>query len=245
MRTTLTTIHKHAFVVRLSDLEKLWKLLEVQVGVVTASAKCSDEMEREFDAWEELASYENPPAKKIIELSIESHSGDLEKFVHIRFLGKMFGSAVILISAQEQVISEVKGKISDTLDGAKPWYSFLARLGSPLLVVVAWITLWVLYKPWELSAILRLPIWETLRLPAWIPYVVLIGCVILQGLIGATIMIYTEKGLRRPWLRLFPVGYFALGQGKQRYEIGERVRWGIIIGLPSSLVASLLANLVW
>ena len=246
VKTKLITIHKHAFVIRLYDLEKLWKLLEAHIGTVTASAECSDEMEREFDAWEELASYDNPPAKKIIRLSIESRSDDWKRFVHIRFIGDIFVSTVILIRAQEQLISEIKDKISDTLDGTKPWYSFLARFGSYLLVALSWVILWVLYWPQGLSEIiLSLPAWETLRLPVWSPFVVLIGFTILLVLIGSAILIYADKGLRKPWSWLFPVGYFAIGQGERRYEIGERIRLGIIIGLPLSFVASLLVSLVW
>ena len=242
MKTEITTIHKHAFVVRLSDLGKLWKLLESRIGAVTASAECSDEMEREFDAWEELASYENSPTKKIIKLSIESHSDDLKKFVHIKFLGKRFGGILIYIRAREQLISEVKDKMSNILDGTKPWYSFLARLGSSLLAALTWVVLWFLCRPWELSETLRLPVWETLRLPVWLPFVVLLGFMIL---LGTVIITYVDRGLRKPWSWLFPMGYFALGQGEQRYEIGERIRLGIIIGLPISLAASVLVNLVW
>ena len=223
MEAHVRTTRKHAFVLRQDDLQKIWKLLENRIGTVDASAECSDDMERVFDTWEELASYDNPPRKKITKLSVESHSDDREKYADVSFSAQESEGIRIWIRASEQLGSEIKDKISDILDGTKPWYSFLARENSLLFLILTVVVVF-------LSRLL-----ETLETLA-VKILVTIPLGIIMGLIA--------RRLVEPWFWLFPVGYFALGQGEHRYEIGEKVRWGIVIAFVVSFAAS-MASLIW
>lgn len=47
----------------------------------------------------------------------------------------------------------------------------------------------------------------------------------------------------RNWL--FPIGTFALGSGKGRYDVHEKVRWTVAVGFAVSVVASVVAALRW
>ncbi len=41
--------------------------------------------------------------------------------------------------------------------------------------------------------------------------------------------------------KFFPIATFAIGQGKERYELEEKIRWSIIVALVVSVLASLIA----
>lgn len=119
MKVYINTERKHACVLRSSDIKKLWTLLEDDVGTVNARIKCSDDGTREFNDLEKLTLYENPPAKHIVSLYIKSRSDDWGKSVDLAFSNNEFSSIDISIEAQEQSASEIRGKISDILDGTR------------------------------------------------------------------------------------------------------------------------------
>lgn len=230
METTVSTAYKHAFVMKESDIKKLWKLLEKHIGKVTASVKCSDDMERRFDLLEELISYQNPPTKRIISLSISSYSTDREKSAFIQSSdSERWGRINISINAEEKISAEIKDGIFDILAGTKPWYSFFARRSFCFPVFFAICTYLGLL-------LVRQRLTEEPLPHDFSPFVTIAMLIILTwGIAGAI-----EK-LR---LSLFPLQYFALGQGEKRYtnaELGRR----IAVGLLASILAPLLASLVW
>ena len=63
-------------------------------------------------------------------------------------------------------------------------------------------------------------------------------------ILASVILIFVYKRLDELRTWLFPVGYFAFGQGEHRYEIREKVHWGIIITFVVSLAASMV-RLIW
>lgn len=85
MKTSISSTRKHAYVVWLSDLEKLYRLLEERVGSVTVRAQCSDEMKREFETWQEVACYDNVPSKKIMSLCLSANDFKLNTSAFINF----------------------------------------------------------------------------------------------------------------------------------------------------------------
>src|SRR4030042_493905 len=76
---------KHAFIVKSTDIEKLWSLLESCIGFVSIQIRCADGIEREFDNKKELKSFDNPPAKRIIRLSFNAHSENYHRFAELTF----------------------------------------------------------------------------------------------------------------------------------------------------------------
>jgi hypothetical protein len=59
---------------------------------------------------------------------------------------------------------------------------------------------------------------------------------ILTGFAGVGGLIWV---LNRVRARFFPATVFAIGQGKGRYELDDKVRWVVIVGVFVSVVASL------
>ena len=62
------------FVVRSYDIEKIYKLLETEVGSTSISIECSDNIRRSFDSFNEFDNYDNSSNKSITDLSIYSYS---------------------------------------------------------------------------------------------------------------------------------------------------------------------------
>ena len=225
MKVDIDTEHKHACVVHSSDIKKLWKLLENDVGTVTARIKCSDDATREFDELEKLTSYENSPAKQIVSLYIESHSGDRKKSVDIRFSNDEFSIIDIRIKAQEPLASEIRGRISDILDGTKPQYNYLALKNiSPFARIVIGII------ASGISVIAALYIWEDFWEFESVRRLIIIAALTTWFLMGLS------------WLkrRLLPLCFFALGQGERRYR-RLVTRQTTIFGLLATLIITLVA----
>ena len=240
MKESISTRRNHAFVVRSSDLENLWKVLEDRVGTVTASAKCSDDVEREFDDLKELLSYDNAPTKKIVELSVNSvfyrEKYFREKSVTISFSSQL--GIHINIEIKGQVDSALRDKIFDILAGIKPWYFFLTprafsfdHFVGLLIYLLIGLGIYIV-----LFFGLGEPAWQFLSLDdaskstkQW--FFLFLGFVVVSFMMG----------LNELRVRVFPLCCFALGQEKRRDETRGHVRWIIIGTLASSLVVLLLS----
>lgn len=234
MKAEFRTTRNHAFVVHQDELSKIWRLLEDRIGPVNASVECSDDVVRKFDDWEQLASYDNPPMKKILELSIQSRSDGWEKSAKVKFSDSRWSPIHIEIEAPEKVGIEIKDKISDVLDGIKPWYSILTGVDFNYLLSF----FGVMYLVWYIVFGRSLPA-SSSRSAAF--YVLFFLVVLTLGLV---IHLSTQR-LNKLWAWLFPVGFFALGQGEQRYKTVENIQWGIGIAFLVSLVASTVAIFLW
>ena len=230
MKESISTRRNHAFVVRSSDLENLWKVLEDRVGTVTASAKCSDDVEREFDDLKELLSYDNAPTRKIDELSVRSGKY-LEKSVTIRFSSQF--EIYIEIEPQGQVDSELRDKIFDILEGIKPWYFFLTPRAFSFDHFVGLLIYLLIGIGIYIGFFFGLgePAWQFLSLDnaskstkQW--FFLFLGFVVVSFMMG----------LNELRVRVFPLCCFALGQEKRRDETREHVRWIIIAILTGSLI---------
>ena len=232
----IRTERRYAVVLQLSDLEKLWKLLQDQIGVVGASASCSDEMIREFSTWRQLSSYDNPPTKEVVEFSIWARSEDLEMRADVHFPCRAWHTVAIDIQAREQVASEVRDGLSDILEGMKPWYSFLVRVSFEhlgLLAIMLYFAWCFTYGPC-LEKLLEQS--EASPQDSFRPFII----EILVSLGLFSILHFVSKALDRIWSWLFPRAYFALGQGQQRYRIVERVRWAMVGLGAASLLGAVL-----
>lgn len=235
MEVHFHTTRKHAFVVRQDGLQKIWKLLEDHIGAVNASAECSDDMVREFNNWEQLASYENPSTKKMLKLSIQSRSDDRNKSANVNFSDNSWGTIRIWIEAPKRVGAEVKDAISDILDGMKPWYSVLARVDIPYVIIFVFGFAYIVSNIYFLNQPTGTPKGISFERAFFLSGAVILFLGILAFFIWA---------LNKIWSWLFPVGFFALGQGEQRYKTVEKVQWGILITFLVSLVASTV-GLLW
>ena len=228
MRVHINTVRKHACVLRSSDIKKLWTLLEENVGRVNARIKCLDDATREFDDLEKLTLYENPPAKQIVSLFIKSRSDDWKRSVEVTFSNNEFSSIDVGIEAQEQLATQIKGSMSDILDGTKPRYNYLALIHTSPLALTA-----VTFIAVCISAIAAVHIWED-------PLKFEFTRQIFRVALGTVWILMGLGWLRR---RLLPMCFFSLGQGEQRYRrlvTTHKTLFGVVATVIISLVVAFI-----
>ena len=240
MNVHINTERKHAFVLRLSQLKNLWDLLNTQVGTVNASVVCADEITREFTSWEQLAAYDNPPAKMAVELTLEAQSEDLETSVEVEFSDGTWQTIEVEIHATERVGAGIKDKILDILDGTKPWYSPFAGDVRPILFALS------ILVPMSYVVLDQNPPDAT---PGKLEgssnrsfhYHVL---VILTASAALALVYIVVQKISKLWSWIFPKTYFAFGQGENRYNTVEKFQWGTSIAFVVSVTASLVVLLL-
>jgi hypothetical protein len=209
---------KHAFVVQKSDIERLWKVLQDKRLTVTASIICADNTERDFDNCEELVGYENAKRAAITSLKISgksSPSGETQAGISFN---KEWPSVPISIqlSGEEGVVLPMEKKITDIVDGMRPWYSPVTEVG---LFRATWVSCRLFLLMMVATALIM-----SIKKAAGIPDLGLeniLKVILVMWFIGLVGLICLS--------RIFPVETFAIGQGLRRHER----RMGLINALIS------------
>ncbi len=220
----------------MSDLEKLWSLMEDGFGNVVFEADCADEVQREFNCWEDLESFENAPSKQIVEMSLSARSHDYQKSVSIDLSPESDSSLRVTIHCPDDYMSPIKDKIIDILDGMRHRILSLIIGRDYLLAImrVSWsLAIAMIILNFVSHGTIVLPdieggtVWKTLLL-GYYAFLILVG-------IG-----YAISKLRAI---LIPTVYFAIGQGKSRYEAWKS-RWvwalsgsGVVVGIIAIVVS--------
>ena len=235
MNVHINTGRKHAFVLRLSQLRRLWDLLNTQVGTVNSSVVCGDEITREFTNWEQFELYDNPPAKMAVELTLEARSDDRETYVWVKFADGIRESIKVAIRATERDGADIKDGILDILDGTKPWYSPFAGDIRPILIGLFFLFLFSYIRLNPSSGNMEGSLNRTLH-----DHVLAFLC---SSAILFLLYIFVQK-INKLWSWIFPKTYFAFGQGENRYNTVEKFQWGVSIAFVVSVVSSLVVLLL-
>ena len=234
MDVEISTKRKHAFVLRKSQIRRLWDLLTNQVGAVNASVVCADEITRKFTNWEQFESYDNPPAKMAVKLTMDAHSDDLETSVTVEFSDGIWTTINVRIRSTELVGAEIKGKILDILDGTKSWYSPFSGDIRPILIGLFVFVLLSYIRLYPTSGEMEGSLDRTLH------YHVL---VILSSSALLVFLFVVVQKINKLWSWIFPKTYFAFGQGENRYNTVEKFQWGVSIAFVVSVISSLFVLL--
>ena len=110
---------KGAYVVRISDLDKLCHILESRAGEVEMTIDCADGARRLFSSWTEVKSYENADRSQIVELSINSRSTDWEKRVSLDISRENDSTIRLRIECPNDEYLSLNADITDVLEGMK------------------------------------------------------------------------------------------------------------------------------
>ena len=232
-----------SFVLRRDDSKRIHDTLIQQVGNVHFSAECSDGITRDFDTFEEIDSYENPPAKAITYLRIRSRCAQTGGIVPaIEQASVSFWSdhkISITITSLERDGLALRNDLEDIFDGMRPWHAFITRALQSNVIGYTSLFSWVVFiaylyienRPppdYEPNPPVEVPLWEVALAVA------LFGIALFVIPIG--LLSVSDK--IQEWL--FPGSYFALGrQGGSRYDKQEKFRW-FFLTLISGIVVSLL-----
>ncbi|MET1083681.1 MAG: hypothetical protein ABWY12_11630 [Burkholderiales bacterium] len=136
---------KQAFVVEDHHVAKIWKTLEENGMEVRAKAYCSDGLVRRFTRSKELLHYENPQRAAIRTLEIDGYcyDGPMKTAGICLRQAYVFGEFVSLsLGGEEAPVTGIRTSLRDTLDGMKPWYSWIATAGITTILMVISIVGW-------------------------------------------------------------------------------------------------------
>lgn len=224
---------QQAFVATSQNITKMWKTLESSGMVVTATVSCSDGLVRHFQDCELLKQYENPQRASIAALEIAGRSREPYATAEISLGARYSAPVSVSIRGEEALVASMRTGLTDTLDGMKPWYSRIST-----------IDLFYIWSPIIIVLILLLQMMAPSNMPRpAIPFIKALNSLVIAvtviGLISAVI-------LGVAWLRkrFFPVATFAIGQGLDRHQHYEQVRWVVIVGFLVSVVASIVATVL-
>lgn len=224
---------KHAFVVQPRPLKRLWELLSQEIGSTEATANCADALERNFQSFEDLESYENSRGSKIITLRLWAHSEDWKQscLIHFREYHRPVGAQ---LEGEQPMVSRLRDEIDSLLDGLRPWWSPLARLDFFYIAIAGLLFF---------SIIAQLMVGEQPNSRAPLSFgKAIVGAGIVFGFLAAVALVGWV--LNRIRARFFPVATFAIGQGWDRHELDEKVRWVVIVGFLVSVFSSIVVALL-
>jgi hypothetical protein len=222
----------HAFVVSMSEIEKIWDLLDSHYPTTEASAKCKDGINRKFCSKKELSTYNNAKRAEIESVELSCYKKEDDFFEHATvFLGNRFSKTVSLsLHGEEKEIAAINTELRDIFDGIKPWYSRIATLD------LSWVIIGLLAVAFTFMQLTTKPNpSQTIASPT-----VALAAI---GIITAVILLCVAFG----WLltigkkKLFPINTFTIGLGAKRHELREQVRWVIVIGAIISVISSIVA----
>lgn len=225
----------HAFVVDGQHVKKLVGFLHQPIGDVEIEATCVDGIERHFPDAKRLLAYENALSCAIRELRISARSDDGSKAATLVFSDSEFRSVWADLSGTELVVQRLRDDIVTVIEGTRPWYARFARLDFFPVMFVALFALWVVLN---LAVALNIATsfgWlatsgaEMTKETAALHRVYSVLLVLAAVAVG-----YILNRVRK---RLFPIGTFAIGQAKERYEFLEKIRWAVCISFLVSLAA--------
>lgn len=225
-------VKKGAYVVQLSELCKLWALVEDRVGTVTSWAECSDGVQRAFNSWQDLRSYDNYSTKHIVELSLRAQSSDWGKSVSIEFSPRLEYKINIAIECPEDELPFFKDAILGTMEGMR--HQVLSHLvGRDFLLGSAYMLM-----AYIVARILSYIVLHGVTIP---PDDVSVDTLLLLNhlattLIGMLFFIVVGYALYKLRARLLPPTYFALGQGESRYR-NWKTRWQIALTAIGAVVS--------
>ena len=223
---------KDPFVLNATSVEKLWRLSEKHIGVTVAKAACQDGIERNFESLEALLAYENSRsgAIKQLELTSRIQGGELRSTITLG--SSLFGNISARASGPEDAIVIWRFKIVEILDGLRPWYRAITKIDFSNVMFTVMVLLWIVISMMSMGA----------ASPKSVSFAEAAKATgILVAFFGLVTIVSTTLNRLRD--RYFPMAFFAIGQGEERFRTDENVRWVVIVGFVVSTISSLLIAL--
>ena len=236
MAVTFDLENKSAFVLRRDAVRRVWMILESAIGSVSATAHCADNARREFGSLSQLLAFDNAKAKEIRSLQFSATSKDFERRGDVTFGGRFELTPIsVTLSAQEDgEILQACEELRDSIDGTRAWYSFISRVDVGIGFLASVGVLWLVVN-------IALGDPPGPRRGVELGQAVLLAAQVL-GFLGALGLFGWV--LWRLHARYFPRAFFALGQGTERYQVDDNMRWVVIVGLVVSVFGSLVVAFV-
>jgi hypothetical protein len=210
-----------AFVATSGAITKLWQALSEPCPVIAATAHCHDGLVRQFATLEALLGYENPERASITSLEFSARSADRETTAQISLGARYSTSIRASLRGEEACILSLRTSLTDVLDGIRPWYTRIAT------VELFYVWFAIVGFPSLLIQILGATSPSSPKVAIPFRTVVYLTAVVVGALAAIGFVIWGTWRLRG---RYFPVSTFAIGQGAERHQRDEQIRWVVIVG---------------
>ncbi|WED76238.1 hypothetical protein [Aeromonas allosaccharophila] len=233
MQSTFRKSEKHAFILKAEDTTKIWTKLESYNKSVTASVTFSDSVVREVDSLSELLSFENSNSKKFLQIEFKAVSFDCANITRVELSDSQYNPVSISSSGNDGIVAKVASEIPEIINGLKPWYSKASRIDISILLCI-------LLAIGGMLITLMIPESDKKKVVTFMEAITLLGITTLFFIF----IYYLHKILTALKNHICPIATFAIGQGLQRYNLQENIRWGVVIALIVSMAASFLYGLV-
>ncbi|EKO3946772.1 hypothetical protein F2K80_001341 [Vibrio fluvialis] len=234
MESTFRHRDNHAFVLTEADIRKIWSKLESFGKSVSATVEFSDSIERKVESVEALVQFENSKKRQIkrIELIAKCEKG--KNITRLELEDDDFRTVSISSSGEDGLVTQVGDQIPEIIEGLKPWYSPISKVdvvffvGALLTICGLLVSLMTPESDGKRAA---MSFEESLKA---------IG--ILIAFFSSVYLAF--KCLNKLKTAIFPKASFALGQGNERYELQEKIRWGVVVALLVSFSSSLVYGFI-
>jgi hypothetical protein len=231
MKLSRSTAESHSFVLEEDGLRKICDNLARFFTTVYITAKCSDKLDREFTSADELLGFANPARSAIQELSIRARDAEWKKSFSLSLANKHYANVYVSIEADNESAPELNSLADDAIESMRPWFSWIARVDWFGLVFLIWMLWWAGFI--LLALVLHgdrqiiLGGAEAIRTHA-----------ILKSIIVGLMPTLAGLALNLVRNRFFPIGTFAIANGKARHVQNEVIRTVIIVGMAISVITS-------
>ena len=225
-----------AFVLKREHLEKLADAFASHIGEPNFDLQCSDQISRTFSDLQAVINYENPPRRRVLALTIRARSEDARNSASLSIDGSSLSMFSFHALGEENRVRNLKEAFEDQVAGMVPWYAWITRVNFVLLGCGAYV---LAYGALLLSAVFSRSRSTAGPRPATTnPQADSIAILVVAGALG--FLLSSGWVLNQVRNRFFPAATFAIGQGLDRYETQEKVRWGWIAAISASFVASVV-----
>ena len=238
MRASWSISKNDAFVCEAEDLRRLIKLLESHASEVSWKIVCTDGIDRSGEDLAALLEFDNAPNRRIQRLHLRACSNDTQCSAYV-WLGGSFNVLEASIDGSIEFVDQLRPALESQLYGLRAWYTRIARTDfvkvSFLLLFSVSIVFFLLVAFGFVEGSNESP--EPTEPTAKRGFALAVT-VVWGGLV-------VGWGLNKIRERLFPPVTFAMGQGKRRHEILEKVRWSVTftgVTLLAGLLLSLLGS---
>jgi len=231
MKLNRSTFETQVFVLNWASLEKLHAAVAARLPKLTISAKCADQLDREFASLEELKNFDNPARAAIVELRIAGRDTEHDQRFSISLSNERRSNVRVSLDANEEDGIALNTLASDTVESLRPWYSWIARADWYWLVLGGWIATQLIL----LALKLTLAGDKVITFSAGTPTTareLLSSVLIAFAPLAAGLLLNSVRD------KFFPVGVFAIGQGELRHSSKEVTRTVLIAGLAVSIVTT-------
>ena len=241
MNASRTEFLDEVFVLDEEELRKLIGSLLDFAPALNISIKCSDKLERKLQNIEDLLQFENSPSKEILSLRLSGLTDKYERSVTIEFENKKGASVYLNLDGPEDSVLSLSSALQDRLTSVRPWYAFFAQRDA-VNVVFAFLGLSFLGLVCFVAFNLLTGRWNSDGANTNDPKATMLAWLIIIGILFVSaIAVFL---LNRTQRALFPIGVFAIGQGKKRNAKKEWLRTSVVVAFVISVVAGIVVLII-